>query len=100
MLLLAGGDERLLVLLNALSRALDHLLGTRLAVYGWALYFGNVSEPVSTHAWRNVCVRCGAGHAAATLRAQGAVATKWGVFRVYRCPACDAANPFTPDSKA
>jgi SAM-dependent methyltransferase len=99
MWLLMGGSERLLFAINWMNRTLDRMLGTRLAIYGWALYFGNISEPVSTVGLRNVCVRCGGGHPAASLEAQGAVARKWGLFRVYRCPVCDAANTFTPDSK-
>ena len=98
MWLLAGGNERLLVAINWLSRVMDHFVGTRLSVYGWAFYFGNVPSSMSAAGWPNVCVRCGSGHPAAALAAQGAVGKKWCIFRVYRCPACGATNPFMPDS--
>ena len=99
MWLLMGGSERLLFVINWWNRMLDRMLGTRLSIYGWALYFGHISEPVSTVGWRNVCVRCGGGHPATTLKAGGGIARAWGVFVIYRCPVCDAPNTFTPDSK-
>ena len=69
------------------SRLADCILGTDLAVYGWALYFdrgGGV--PVEDPPYANVCLHCGAGHHALS------------VYRpypgVYRCRICDHVNPF------
>jgi SAM-dependent methyltransferase/DNA-directed RNA polymerase subunit RPC12/RpoP len=87
LLLLAGGWEPLLVALSFALRAADRAFRTRLSVYGWAFYFG--CAPADASAWTNVCVRCGAGHAARDLRP--------GVLRFYRCPGCGARNLFTPD---
>jgi SAM-dependent methyltransferase len=85
--LLAGGREPVLVLLTYALRRLDGWFGTRASVYGWALYFGSTA-PAGGAAWRNVCVRCGAGHAAESLRPR---------FGLYRCPGCGARNLFTRD---
>jgi SAM-dependent methyltransferase len=87
LLLLADGREPFLIGLSFLLRIADRAFGTRLSVYGWALYFG--CEPVEASAWTNVCVRCGSGHPARELRP--------GAARLYRCPSCGAKNLFTPD---
>jgi hypothetical protein len=87
LLLLANGWEPLLVGLSFALRAADRVFRTRLSVYGWALYFG--CKPADASAWTNVCVRCGAGHAARELRP--------GALGFYRCPGCGARNIFTPD---
>lgn len=86
-LALGAGSETLLRWWSRLARLLDRRLGTRLSVYGWALYFGDLAGPVDTRPWTNVCVRCGAGHADETLAVRRG---RW------RCPACGAANFFMP----
>ncbi len=86
LLLLANGWEPILMVLTYALRVADRWFGTRLSVYGWALYFGGCT--VETAAWTNVCVRCGSGHPAAQLRP--------GLF-LYRCPACGARNLYTRD---
>jgi DNA-directed RNA polymerase subunit RPC12/RpoP len=90
MILLADGSEPFLVGLSFALRLADRLLGTRLSVYGWALYFG-CCEPVETVAWTNVCVRCGSDRPSRKLRPGGAL-------RQYRCPPCGAKNLFTRDA--
>lgn len=103
MLLLGGGSERAVFLLNYLLRKVGRLgragrLGWQRAdLYGWALYFGQIGAPVSETAWRNVCLRCGSGHPSAALESERAVRRRFGVLAVYRCPGCGAANPYTPD---
>lgn len=103
MLLLGGGSERAVFLLNYLLRKVGRLgragrLGWQRAdVYGWALYFGQIGAPVSETAWRNVCLRCGSGHPSAALESERAVRRRFGVLAVYRCPGCGAANPYNPD---
>jgi SAM-dependent methyltransferase len=97
MALFLWGFEGPLVLFNAALRTIDRWFRTRTCVYGWALYFGSVTGPVSTHTWTNVCVRCGQGHASGWLISQGAVSGSF--FRRYRCPVCGAANFFTRDEK-
>ena len=60
MLLLGGGSERAVFLLNYLLHGVGRAgrLGWQRAdVYGWALYFGQIDVPVSETAWRNVCLR-------------------------------------------
>lgn len=83
--ILAGGREPVLVVLNFVLRLADRCLGTRWSVYGWAFWFGRLSEPPDTRPAWHVCVRCGAGHATSAI-----------VRRpfLWRCPACRAANLF------
>lgn len=96
LLLLAGGSEFLLIVLNFLFRISDRLFGTRLSLYGWALYFGRKLGPIDTHQWINVCVRCGAGHPSDWLLGCGAVRRSW-VGGFYTCPYCQAVNLFFDD---
>ncbi len=90
LLLFGAGSERLLAVLTYLLRRADARFGARWSVYGWALQFGGVSR-VDTAPRTNVCVRCGAGHAAKDLRPH----RRW--LRYYECPACGARNLFTED---
>lgn len=85
--LFAFGNERFLATLMHLLRLFDGLFGTRLSVYGWSFYFGNIELPPRGDAWWNVCVRCGSGSAVAYLRAAGVVRGK-----SYRCPQCGGFN--------
>lgn len=98
LLLLAGGNEYLLLLVNYISRILDRYLSTRLSRYGWALYFGNIEHDIDSQTWSNVCVRCGAGHPAQYLTSTARVSRKFFFFRLYSCPSCSAWNFFTPDN--
>jgi len=95
MWLVGGGYQQTLFLWAWLSRRLDRWFGTRSSVYGWALYFGAIAEPAETATWVNVCIRCGSGYAADFLRSQGLVRGMLPALRIYRCPQCGAANPFT-----
>ena len=45
-MLIGGGTETSLRLLSYLFRLSDRFLHTRMSVYGWALYFGNVETPI------------------------------------------------------
>lgn len=97
MWLFARGDERFIVFLNWLARTVDGWFGTRLSVYGWAFYFGEIHGTLAERAWRNACARCGAGHPANQLEAEGAVERGWFGIRMYKCPACGARNAFVRD---
>ena len=90
--LLGGGFEWTLRLGTLLFRKLDRLLGTRLAIYGWACWFG-AAAGIDPLPWTNVCVRCGSGEPSAGL----AVRRNMLGLRVYRCPACGTTNYFTDD---
>lgn len=90
LLLLGDGTEASLHLISYFSRLSDRLLGTRLSVYGWALYFGNITAPIDLRPWGNVCVRCGSGHPPERLRDR-----HW-LVPVYSCPDCGARNYFAP----
>jgi SAM-dependent methyltransferase len=93
LILLGGGRQISLHFLNGGFRVLDRLFGTRLSVYGWALYFGSVRAPIDTHTWINVCVRCGSGHPSEKLKR----ARKLMLFSTYRCPSCGTTNLFADD---
>ena len=94
LILLGGGREWTLVLFNGLFRIVDRLLGTRTAVYGWALYFGKVSVPVETVGWVNACARCGSGHSLQRLAEEGRIRRVLSLVPTYRCPDCGARNLF------
>jgi hypothetical protein len=99
-LAIGGGCEWTVFLYAWLSRRLDRFVGTRSSVYGWALYFGNISEPVGAETWLNVCIGCGAGHSALSLQQGNAVRHGVPGMRVFRCPACQTINPFADDAWA
>lgn len=86
-----------LSVLTWILRSLDLRLGTRTSIYGWAMYFGNVPEPVVTRPWTNVCVRCGQAHPSTWLEKIGAVRRRWFLPAAYRCPGCGASNSYLKD---
>jgi len=96
LLLLGGGTQTSLLLGTYTLRLTDRLFGTRLTVYGWALYFGAANESTSAAAWTNVCILCGAGHASWWLLHEHRVFRRL-FLPFYRCPGCGALNLFTRD---
>jgi SAM-dependent methyltransferase len=97
LLLLGAGSEGLLRLWNGVARPLDRWFHTRLTLYGWALYFGNLQQDVENGLWSNVCVRCGSGASSAWLESCGIVKRNRWLVRGYECPTCSAWNIFTVD---
>ncbi|HEX5228167.1 MAG TPA: methyltransferase domain-containing protein [Bryobacteraceae bacterium] len=95
-LLVGGGTELSLRLYNYFARLNDRFFGTRLSVYGWALYFGSFADPIDTAIWTNVCIRCGAAASSEWLRGQSAFCRR-SFIRVYRCPSCGTSNVFSED---
>ncbi|HYK17225.1 MAG TPA: class I SAM-dependent methyltransferase [Bryobacteraceae bacterium] len=99
-LLFAGnGNRQSIMLLSYLARLIDRVFGTRMSHYGWALYFGKLSEPVEPAPWSNVCVGCGSGFPAAWLVAAKLVRRRFLLCRFYWCPSCNSGNFFTPDAR-
>jgi SAM-dependent methyltransferase len=92
--LLGGGTEHSLYWLAWASRTADRFAGTRLSVYGWAMYFGSISEPVATSGWPNVCLRCGSGAPSSRLRQDCLLPRRFFGPESYQCPICGAINPF------
>lgn len=90
--LLGGGGEWSLRWWSWAVRRIDRLFGTRLAIYGWACYFGDAVQ-VDEDAWSNVCIRCGAGRPAAEI----GEALRERLWATYRCPGCSAINLFSDD---
>jgi len=89
------GMEWFLVTFNFLLRMLDRCFKLRTSVFGWALYFGTVAEPISNRPCVNVCVRCGQGHPSEWLRSIGSI--RGFPVRFYRCPVCGTRNFFVRD---
>jgi hypothetical protein len=81
--LLGGGFEPVLRAYVRWSRRVDRAFGSRTGIYGWALYFGTIAEPVDTSGWPNVCIRCGSGIPLEKVREA----------HNYTCPNCGALNP-------
>jgi len=98
LLLTGGGTEMSLHLFTYFARLSDRLFHTRLSVYGWALYFGQVAVPVDTGAWTNVCIRCGSGAASEWLGELNLVQRRF-MLRVYGCPHCGTSNLFSDDRR-
>jgi SAM-dependent methyltransferase len=72
--------------LYAGTRGIDRLIGTDLAIYGWALWFDRGAGRATESApYLNVCMRCGAGHPAESVPR-----LRW---RSWMCPSCLARNP-------
>lgn len=94
--LFAGGAPWFVASLTYAFRQVDRLFNTRLSIYGWAFYFGEIREPIDTAPWTNVCVCCGMGHSAASLVSTGEVFAVPG-FRYYRCAGCRQRNLFSDD---
>jgi SAM-dependent methyltransferase len=92
-----GDREAVLLAVNTLFRLIDLLFKSRCAVYGWALYFGHVCEPVDAGPWINVCVRCGNAHPSAWLQKHGSLRRLWRLLPAYACPVCGAVNMFWDD---
>jgi hypothetical protein len=97
LLLLGGGAEWSLFVYAWLSRRIDRTLNLRTSIYGWALYFGAIPEPVNTETMMNVRIRCGSGFPATSLKHSCLVRSTWIGARVYRCPDCGATNPLLID---
>ena len=93
----AGFPEPVVAPMGAAMRWVDHRLGTRLSVYGWAFYFGRVEEPVDTTPLENVCVRCGQAHPEFELQQRGISRNL--LLPCYRCADCGARNIFTSTAK-
>jgi len=96
LLLAGGGSEISLYLFSYFARLSDRVFGTRLSVYGWMLYFGNLTAPVGAEAWNNVCILCGSGAPSEWLRHLNLVRKRF-FLPVYRCPSCGTINLFSDD---
>lgn len=97
--LFGSGHASALHAINFLLRSLDSLFHTRTALYGWAIYLGNLDERVGTEPWANVCIRCGSGHSSDGLLRRGRVRRRWGIIRCYTCAHCGAWNVFYADRR-
>ena len=91
-----GLPEFVVALATAATRLVDRWLSTRTSVYGWALYFGRIPEPIAVQRRANVCVRCGQAHPSSALVANKQVRKRLGLS-FYSCPDCGATNIFMLD---
>jgi SAM-dependent methyltransferase len=77
--------------LNAMTRVVDKVLGTRFSQYGWGFVFAK--EPMQVEempSYFNVCRQCGSGNAAESLK-RACRRTLFG-FGLYNCPHCGGQN--------
>ena len=95
-----GFWEPVLLLASTVLRSWDQRFQTRLSLYGWAMYFGEVGERVDPQPRRNVCIRCGAAHASEWLDRLQVVRRKWIFLAGYDCPECKAGNIFLRDGSS
>jgi SAM-dependent methyltransferase len=93
----SGLPEPLLLAFTGILRCLDWRFRRRFSVYGWALYFGKVGEPVDPAVRSNICIRCGQAHPAAWLKSLGLVRKNWFGLRTYTCPHCGARALYSSD---
>jgi hypothetical protein len=91
-----GGTEVSLHVFTWLARWSDRLFGTRLGVYGWALFFGHLAVPLEADVWTNVCIRCGSGMSSDWLTELKLVRRRF-LMKIYDCPACGTTNLFSND---
>ena len=91
--------QPLVVSINAACRLFDRWFGTRSSVYGWALYFGWIGEPLDLQPFENVCVRCGEAHPAPMIEQWKRVRRRFPV-PLYECPGCHTLNVFVHDRPA
>jgi SAM-dependent methyltransferase len=98
LLAVGGGSEISLHIFTYFARLSDRLFGTRLSVYGWALYFGSFNVPIDIDVWTNVCIRCGSGAPSEWLRELNLVHRRF-LLRVYRCQNCGTTNLFSEDRR-
>jgi methyltransferase family protein len=80
--------------INASTRLVDKVLGSRTSQYGWALVFSRHEVKLeSLPSYFNVCWKCGSGHGAEHLKSSGLVKAVLGI-RFFRCPSCQEKSIF------
>jgi len=80
--------------LNAATRIIDKVAGSRTSQYWWGFLFGTEGiclKPLDGPC--NVCSNCGSGNAAAELKVRGLVKSVFGLG-FYKCRFCDQLNSF------
>jgi SAM-dependent methyltransferase len=81
--------------LNAATRIIDKVVGSRTSQYGWGFLFGTEGtrlKPLAGPCF-NVCSNCGSPNAAAELKVRGLVKSVLGLG-FYKCMFCDQLNSF------
>lgn len=87
-------NRSVVVLVNAVTRMLDRLLGTQFSQYGWGFVFARHKiELELLPSYFNVCWKCGSGHGAEYLRGLGRVKS-FLFMRLFCCPDCQANSFF------
>jgi SAM-dependent methyltransferase len=97
MWLFFNGGSAVIRALAYAARIADRLFGTRLSVYGWALYFSAGALRVDTRPLPNVCLRCGGGFPESLLIEGSAIRRRAFLPDIYRCPTCGECNFLTWD---
>ncbi len=84
-----------ILVINALTRLIDKLFGSRVSQYGWGFVFADQGISLSPlhRPYFNVCSKCGSGIAATQLRGEGRLKQFCGAG-FYHCPHCQQLNAF------
>ena len=78
--------------INAVTRMIDKLSGSRLSQYGWGFVFTRVPMHIDRMpSYFNVCRRCGSGNPAASIKPH---------FGLYNCLHCGELNVFVMPPKS
>lgn len=81
--------------INAVTRIIDKLFGSRLSQYGWGFVFAskNTVLPPLNRPYFNVCSACGSGISAKQLLSSAQVRRLFGIG-IFHCPYCRRINAF------
>src|SRR2546427_12497438 len=84
-----------ILVINAVTRLIDKLFGSRVSQYGWGFVFAadGISLSPLHRPYFNVCSNCGSGIGAMRLRDESRVKQFCGVG-FYHCPNCGQLNAF------
>jgi Methyltransferase domain len=87
-------NEACMLLINAVTRFVDKMMGCRISQYGWGFVFARGNVRLDTlPSYFNVCWKCGSGNDAQFLKSTGRLISRLGV-RFYSCANCQAKSVF------
>lgn len=90
-----GASMAAILGINAVTRIIDKLFGSRLSQYGWGFVFAskNTVLPPLNRPYFNVCSACGSGISTKQLLDSGHLKRLFGVG-IFHCPYCRQVNAF------
>jgi SAM-dependent methyltransferase len=89
-----GLNKACVLLINAVTRFLDKMMGSRISQYGWGFVFARNGVRVDPlPSYFNVCWKCGSGNDAQYLKSTGRLVSTLGI-RFYSCANCQAKSVY------